>query len=188
VRELPSGATVIVVRYGEELLIPPLKKARKTATTKTATKKRAAAVPKAAAAGKSAPRKKAPATASAPGSDAWQICVRAAEDKKATAVRALDLRESQSSFADFLVICSAGNPRQSQAVADEVERLMEAAGDPPISVEGYNNGEWILVDFGDLVVNVFTESARSYYDLDRLYRDARLLTGKQAEAAATDND
>lgn len=170
------------------MLIPPLKKARKTATTKTATKtatKKRAAAPKAA---KPAPRKKASATALAPGSDAWQICVKAAEDKKATAVRALDLRESQSSFTDFLVICSAGNPRQAQAIADEVERLMKAEGDPPVSVEGYTNGEWILVDFGDLVVNVFTESARSYYDLDRLYRDARLLTGKQAEAAGLDND
>ncbi|MCC6539028.1 MAG: ribosome silencing factor [Bryobacterales bacterium] len=174
------------------MLIPPLKKARKTATAKTAaktaTKKRAA--PKTAAAAKTAPRKKATASAAAaaPGSNAWQICVRAAGDKKATAVRALDLRESQSSFADFRVICSGGNPRQTQAIADEVERLMKAAGDPPISVEGYNNGEWILVDFGDLVVNVFTESARSYYDLDRLYRDARLLTGKQAEAASGDGN
>lgn len=52
---------------------------------------------------------------------------------------------------------------------------MKLRGDPPLSVEGYTNAEWILIDFGDLVVNVFTETARSYYDLDRLYREAALL-------------
>jgi len=90
-------------------------------------------------------------------------------------VVALDLRGTQSSFTDFLVICSAGNQRQAQAIADEVERVMKLRGDPPISMEGYDNAEWILIDFGDMVVNVFTESARSYYDLDRLFRDARVL-------------
>ncbi len=173
--------TLSVVRYGEEQLIPPLKKARKTATAKTGakpttTKKRAA----------SPARKKAAAAATPPSTESWRICIRAAEEKKATAVRALDLRESQSSFADVLVICSASNPRQTQAIADEVERLMKAHGDPPNSVEGYTHGEWILVDFGDIVVNVFTESARSYYDLDRLYRDATPLTGKEATAVASD--
>ena len=101
--------------------------------------------------------------------------MRACEDKKATAVRVLDLRGPAGAFADFLVICSAGNPRQAQAIADEVERTMKQRGDPPLSIEGFTNGEWILVDFGDLVVNVFTETARSYYDLDRLYREAAVL-------------
>jgi ribosome-associated protein len=82
------------------------------------------------------------------------------------------------------VICSAGNQRQAQAVADEVERVMKLRGDPPISVEGYNNAEWILMDFGDLVVNIFTESARSYYDLDRLFRDAHNLVIPRAPLAA----
>lgn len=90
-------------------------------------------------------------------------------------MRALDLRGPAGAFADYLIICSAGNQRQAQAIADEVERVMKLRGDPPISVEGYNNAEWILVDFGDMVVNVFTEQARSYYDLDRLYRDAAPL-------------
>ena len=52
---------------------------------------------------------------------------------------------------------------------------MKLRGDPPLAVEGYSNAEWILMDFGDLVVNVFTENARSYYDLDRLFRDATIL-------------
>lgn len=90
-------------------------------------------------------------------------------------MRALDLRAGESSFTDVLLICSTGNQRQAQAVADEVQRVMKLRGDPPISTEGYENAEWILVDFGDMVVNVFTESARSYYDLDRLFRDAPSL-------------
>ncbi len=90
-------------------------------------------------------------------------------------MRALDLRATPSNFADFLVICSAGNQRQAQAIADEIERVMKSRGDPPVSIEGYDNAEWILVDFGDMVVNIFTESARSYYDLDRLFRDAANL-------------
>ncbi len=53
---------------------------------------------------------------------------------------------------------------------------MKLRGEPPLAIEGYTNAQWILVDFGDLVVNVFTESARSYYDLDRLFRDARTLS------------
>jgi ribosome-associated protein len=97
--------------------------------------------------------------------------VQAALDKKATSVRALDLRPV-TSFADFFVICSGGNQRQIQAIADEVERSLKAAGERPNSVEGYTNAEWVLMDYGDMVVHVFTESARSYYDLDRLWRDA----------------
>ena len=101
--------------------------------------------------------------------------MRAAEDKKATAVRALDLRAGESTFTDFLVICTAGNQRQVQAISDEIERVMKLRGDPPFGMEGYTSAEWILIDFGDLVVNVFTETARAYYDLDRLFRDAKSL-------------
>lgn len=77
-----------------------------------------------------------------------------------------------TSFADFFVLCSGANTRQVQAITDEVMRVMKLGGDPPISVEGYQNAEWVLVDFGDLVVHVFTERSRLYYDLDRLWRDA----------------
>lgn len=125
-------------------------------------------------------RKKKPAgpvlPLSEPDNDTWLICAKAAEEKKATAVRGLDLRAGESTFTDFLVICSAGNQKQAQAIADEIERAMKLHGDPPLAVEGYSNAEWILMDFGDLVVNVFTENARSYYDLDRLFRDAKILT------------
>jgi len=97
--------------------------------------------------------------------------VEAALNKKASGVRALDLRPV-TTFADWFVLCSGANQRQIQAIADEVEKSLKAAGERPNSVEGYSNAEWVLMDYGDMVVHVFTESARAYYDLDRLWRDA----------------
>ncbi|HEV2201701.1 MAG TPA: ribosome silencing factor [Bryobacteraceae bacterium] len=98
----------------------------------------------------------------------------AAESKQAKDVRALDLREV-TTFADTLMVCSAANARQSQAIADEVERELKKNGERPLSVEGYANAEWILMDYGDFVVNIFSEKARMYYDLERLWRDAKTL-------------
>jgi ribosome-associated protein len=100
--------------------------------------------------------------------------VRAAESKQAKDIRVLDLREV-TTFADTLIICGAANARQCQAIADEVERELKSEGEAPISVEGYTNAEWILLDYGDFVVNVFSEKARAYYDLERLWRDAKPL-------------
>lgn len=97
--------------------------------------------------------------------------MRAAEDKKASDIRVLDLRPV-TTFADYFVIASATNTKQAQAIADSVIRAMKDRNDPPNSVEGYENAEWVLIDFGDMVVHVFTEKSRSYYDLDRLWRDA----------------
>jgi len=100
--------------------------------------------------------------------------VRAAEEKQAKDIRVLDLRDV-TSFADTLIICSAANTRQAQAIADAVECELNKEGEYPLSIEGYSNAEWVLVDYGDLVVNVFTEKARTYYDLERLWRDAKPL-------------
>lgn len=101
----------------------------------------------------------------------WLACVRAAESRKSTDVRVLDLRPL-TSFADFFVLCNGGNQRQIQAICDEVLRVMKLRGERPISLEGYDNAEWILADFGDLLVHIFSEKSRKYYDLDRLWRDA----------------
>lgn len=103
--------------------------------------------------------------------DLWMAAVKAMLDKKADDVKVLDLRPV-TSFADFMLICSGSNPRQIQAIADEVERVLEVEGDRPKSVEGYKNAEWILMDYGDYVVNVFSTTARNYYELERLWRDA----------------
>ena len=77
-----------------------------------------------------------------------------------------------ASYADFLILCNGSNARQIQSIADEVMRVMKDRNDPAIGLEGYEIGEWILIDFGDMVVHVFSDTSRSYYDFDRLYRDA----------------
>jgi ribosome-associated protein len=105
----------------------------------------------------------------------WLIAVRAAESKKATDIKVLDLT-GVTSFADYFVICSGSNQRQIQAISDEIGmQLKQKAHELPKSVEGYNLGEWVLSDYGDLLVHVFSEKARHYYDLERLWRSAKVL-------------
>ena len=119
-------------------------------------------------------------------SPTWLTALRAAESKKALDSRVLDLREI-SSLADYFLICSASNQRQAQAIWDEIAKQMkEQRGDKAISVEGYGAGEWILGDFGDLIVHVFTPEKRAYYDLERLWRHAAPvpLPAEQAPSAA----
>lgn len=100
------------------------------------------------------------------------IAARAAEEKKALNIRVLDLR-GVSSFTDFFIICSGANARQIQAIADEVGHQLKKAGELPIGVEGYGTAEWVLADYGDFIVHVFSEKARSFYDLERLWRQAK---------------
>ena len=103
----------------------------------------------------------------------WLIAVRAAESKKATDIRVLDLT-GITSFADYFVICTGANQRQIQAIADEVAlQLKQQARELPISIEGYNQAEWVLADYGDLLVHIFSPKARDYYDLERLWRGAK---------------
>lgn len=102
----------------------------------------------------------------------WLTAVRAAESKKATDVRVLDLHEV-TSFADYFVLCTGANARQIQAISDEIGMKLKQRGELPVSLEGYNNAEWILADYGDYLVHVFSEKARAFYDLERLWRQAK---------------
>ena len=102
----------------------------------------------------------------------WLPAVRAAQEKQAKDIVVLDLR-GITSFADTLIVCSAANTRQGQTIADEAERELKKTGENALSVEGYKNGDWILMDYGDFVINIFSEKARTYYDLERLWRDAK---------------
>ncbi len=104
----------------------------------------------------------------------WLVAVRAAEDKKATNIVVLDLREI-TSFTDFFVICTGSNPKQIQAISDEVQTRLKARREYASGIEGYEAGEWVLGDYLDLVVHVFNEKAREFFDLDRLWRDARIV-------------
>jgi len=104
----------------------------------------------------------------------WRAAVRAAEEKQAKDIRVLDLR-GLTSFADYFVLASGTNSRQIQAIADEIETQLKKLGERPTNVEGYDNADWILMDYGDYLVHIFSEKARTYYDLERLWRDAKAL-------------
>ncbi len=108
------------------------------------------------------------------------MAVRAAESKKATDIRVLDLT-GITSFADYFVVCTGANQRQIQAISDEVNlRMKQEAGELPLSVEGYNQAEWVLADYGDMLVHIFSEKSRAYYDLERLWRHAKDVPVPQA--------
>ena len=100
-----------------------------------------------------------------------QAAIDAARDKKATGVVVLDLKKA-GAFTDYFVICSAANPRQVQAIADAVEEALKAQKQRPSLVEGYARAEWILLDYFDFVVHVFSRQARDFYGLDRLWGSA----------------
>lgn len=101
--------------------------------------------------------------------------IQACLDKKAEELSILEMEKGSGAFTDYFVLCSGTNPRQVQAIADEVELRLKAAGVRPTQVEGYKQGEWILVDYVDFVVHIFSEKARKFYDLERLWKTAKRL-------------
>jgi ribosome-associated protein len=108
--------------------------------------------------------------------------IQACLDKKAEELSILEMDKGSGAFTDYFVLCSGTNPRQVQAIADEVELRLKAAGLYPKQVEGYKQAEWILVDYVDFVVHVFSEKARKYYDLERLWKNARRLEPSDLKA------
>jgi ribosome-associated protein len=114
------------------------------------------------------------------------LAAHAAEDKKAENISILQMDKSSSAFTDYFLIASGTNPKQVQAIADEIEIRLKRAGNYPNSIEGYKQAEWILIDYVHFVVHVFTESARKFYDLERLWKAAKRLAiadlGKRASA------
>lgn len=104
-------------------------------------------------------------------SDAIAAC----HEKKAEQISILELEKGAGAFTDYFVVCSGTNPRQIQAISDEVEQRLERSGLRATHIEGYNQAEWILLDYVDFVVHVFSEKARKFYDLERLWKTARQL-------------
>jgi ribosome-associated protein len=117
----------------------------------------------------------------------WLYAVRAAEDKQARDIRVLDLREV-TTFADYFVVCTGANSRQIQSIADEIEQRQKKLGERASSIEGYDNAEWVLMDYGDYLIHIFSEKSRVYYDLERLWRDAKVVEWKAAERQTTKGD
>jgi len=99
------------------------------------------------------------------------IAARAADEKKAQEILVLRL-SAITEFTDYFIICTGNSARQTQAIADAVIEELKKIKTRPLHTEGYNNAEWILIDYGSFVVHIFTEESRSFYDLERLWRDA----------------
>lgn len=109
--------------------------------------------------------------------------IRACREKKAEEITILELEKGSGAFTDYFVVCSGTNRRQIQAISDEVEQRLEATGLRATHIEGYKQAEWILLDYVDFVVHLFSEKARKYYDLERLWKSAKRL--EPAELTAT---
>ena len=99
----------------------------------------------------------------------------ACEDKKAEQISVLEMDQNSGAFTDYFLICSGTNPRQVQAISDEVELRLKRSGLYPNNIEGHRQGEWVLIDYVDFVVHIFSESARKYYDLERLWKSAKKI-------------
>lgn len=140
--------------------------ARRTPVRKSTKAKKPSRVTTAA---KALKRPKAPKAAKLPAD--VKLAVSAALDKKAEQVHVLDLRVG-SAFTDFFIIATGNNARQVQAIANGIEETLKKTGVRPALVEGYSRAEWILLDYFDFIVHVFTPATREFYALERLWGDA----------------
>jgi len=107
------------------------------------------------------------------------LVARAADDKQAADVAVIDVGEVIS-IAQVFVVASASNPRLVRTVADEMVEHARRAGRTPLHVEGIAELQWVLVDFGDVVVHVFLDESRAFYDIERLYRDQPVIEWRSA--------
>lgn len=99
------------------------------------------------------------------------VSTRAAADRKAMDPVVLDMH-AISSITDYFLICSGGSNRQVQAIADAIDNQLSKQGVSSLGVEGYKEARWILMDYGDVIVHVFTQDTRAFYDLEGLWSDA----------------
>lgn len=96
----------------------------------------------------------------------------ALEDKKAEDITVIDI-SSVSILADYFIIANGTNPNQVQAMVDNVEEELHHGGHTPKQIEGYRQGNWVLLDYGDIIVHVFDKENRLFYDLERIWRDGK---------------
>ena len=106
--------------------------------------------------------------------DTVKLIIDALEDKKAENIQIIDISEI-SSVADYFVITNGTNRSQVQALADNVEEKLGKEGISPKQIEGYSNANWILLDYADIVIHVFDRESRGFYDLERIWRDGKLI-------------
>ncbi len=103
-----------------------------------------------------------------------RLAIQSLEDKKGEDIRIIDIREV-SVLADYFIIASGSNANQVQAMTDNVEEVLGKAGYEPRQIEGYRSANWILMDYGDIIVHVFCREDRLFYDLERIWRDGKVV-------------
>lgn len=103
-----------------------------------------------------------------------RLAVQALEDKKGEDIRVIDIH-GVSVLADYFIIASGSNASQVQAMADNVAEELYKAGHEQKHIEGYNTANWILMDYGDIIVHVFSQEDRLFYDLERIWRDGKII-------------
>ena len=104
---------------------------------------------------------------------------KACEEKKAAQIVVLDVRDL-TSITDYFIVCSTSNERQARAITDDLRVSMKQKGLRELGVEGVNDAKWILQDFGDIVLHIFHESQREFYDIEGLWADARQVKWTRA--------
>lgn len=100
------------------------------------------------------------------------LAIKALEDKKGNDIRVIDIQDV-SIIADYFIIASGSNRNQVQTMADNVEEVLGRAGYEPRQLEGYGTATWILMDYNDIIVHIFSEEDRLFYDLERIWRDGK---------------
>lgn len=107
-----------------------------------------------------------------------KLAVQALEDKKGEDIKVIDIT-GVSVIADYFIIASGTNKNQVQALADNVEETLGRAGYPSRQIEGFQTANWILMDFGDIIVHVFDSENRLFYDLERIWRDGKMVSAEE---------
>ncbi len=108
------------------------------------------------------------------------LCVRAAIEKKATELVLIQM-QGVTSYTDYFLICSGTSDRQVQAIAQRIAEVLEENGVQPLGLEGTSEGKWVLMDYGDVVIHVFLEPIRRFYDLEGLWSDAPRIDLQKGE-------
>lgn len=114
------------------------------------------------------------------GKEMARLACKALEDKKAVDIKVIDI-EKVSILADYFIIASGTNRNQVQAMADNAEEILGRAGYEPRQIEGYQNANWILMDYGDIVVHLFDRENRLFYDLEKVWGDGKIVSVEDLE-------
>ena len=101
-----------------------------------------------------------------------RLAIQALEDKKGNDIRVIDIQDV-SIIADYFIIASGNNRNQVQTMADNAEEVLGRAGFEPRQLEGYGTASWILMDYNDIIIHIFSEEDRLFYDLERIWRDGK---------------